>query len=385
VIIHVRNLFGIGASTRRQRKSQATRAEPGRLSRLILSIGIAATILGLCSCSIQRSASTPGNGVLAPYRIVSFAPSITETLFALGLGDRVVGVTRFCLYPPEARKIPKVGGYVDPNFEMILGLKPDLVLTLKEHGPLLDFLNKNKIRFQVIENERLDEIISSFSKIGELCGVKERGDSIASQIRAELGAIDSASRNGPKVLFCIGRENPGSGQISKLFAAGPKSFYQPLITASGGTNSCSDLPFAYPELSIEGIIRMQPEVVIDIMPSIASVSSEKTIADWNCQNMVPAVRSHCVYCLTSDYATIPGPRIVLLLRDMRRIVAEAKWRIRGRRSAVSSQTCGGTDRWSLKSDDWVRMSFPRTRESSKRRKQGPIFLLSSLIGSPFPL
>ena len=231
-----------------------------------------------------------------------------------------MGDTRFCLYPPEAKKIPKVGGYVDPNFEMILGLKPDLVLMLKEHGPLLDFLKKNRISYQVIENERLDDIVASFSKIGALCGVKERGDSMTAHIRAELGNSDSGSPAGPRVLFCIGRDNPGSGQINKLFAAGPKAFYDVLIKSAGGKNACTDSLFAYPELSAEGIIRMEPDVIIDIMPSIAAISSERAIADWNALSMVPAVRSHHVYCLTSDYATIPGPRIVLLLRDMRRIL-----------------------------------------------------------------
>jgi iron complex transport system substrate-binding protein len=299
----------------------------GRLSRArwIPALVIVAILLSFFSCAIRHSEHSSKKGLTVPLRIVSFAPSITETLFALGLGDRVVGVTRFCSYPPEAQKIAKVGGYVDPNFEMILGLKPDLVLMLKEHGLLQDFLKKNTIRYQVIENEKLDDIIASFSKIGALCGVAQKGDSIAAQIRSDLaggGSHDITIE--PRVLFCIGRDNPGSGQISKLFAAGPNTFYDALIKSSGAKNACTDSRFTYPELSAEGIIRMQPEVVIDIMPSIARISTEKTIGDWNGMNMVPAVRSHCVYCLSNDYATIPGPRIVLLLRDIRRIIAEAR-------------------------------------------------------------
>jgi iron complex transport system substrate-binding protein len=265
-------------------------------------------------------------------RIVSFAPSITETLFALGLGDRIVGVTRYCLYPPEAQKIAKVGGYVDPNFEMILGLKPDLVLMLREHGPLLDFLKKNSINYKVIINESLSEIINSFSEIASLCDVKARGDSLVSQIKKELLCNDSSGPDTPDVLICVGRNNPGSGQIAKFFAAGPGTFYDELIRAAGGKNACADSLIAYPELSAEAIVRMKPDVIFDLMAVVANTDPDKVISDWHSMLMLPAVKAKHVYALTGDYATIPGPRILNLLRDLRKMMNKAKEKNVGNKS-----------------------------------------------------
>ena len=255
-------------------------------------------------------------------RIVSFAPSITETMFALGLGERVVGVTRYCTYPETAKKLPKVGGYLDPNFEQILMLKPDLVVLLKEHVQLMKFLGQNKIQFISINNEKCAGILQSFETIGRLCGHSAQADSLISITQSELNRPVVLQKR-PSILLCIGRDNPGTGSIGQVFVAGPKSFYSELIDAAGGTNAYTDSTGSYPALTAEGIIQCKPDIIIDVMGSMGSGSSvapEKIVADWNRLQLVPAVKNKQVVCLTGDYLTIPGPRIALVLRDFKTVI-----------------------------------------------------------------
>lgn len=253
--------------------------------------------------------------------MISFAPSITETLFALGVGDRVVGVTRYCNYPIQAKSLPRVGGYTDPNFEMILGLKPDLVITLKQHSSLTDFLKKNGIEQRMVDDEDFDAIMQSFGTIGAIFGKTREADSIAASIRGQIvAASPSAAR---PILLCIGRDNPGSGSIARVYAAGPKSFYSRLIELAGGVNAYTDSTFSYPAFSTEGLIRLAPDIIIDLMASVAAMPQNKVSADWKGLTMIPAVRNGLVFCPGGDFMTIPGPRIGLVVAEIKRTVAIA--------------------------------------------------------------
>jgi iron complex transport system substrate-binding protein len=274
-------------------------------------------VMALLLCSPSKKADT--TAIKHYHRIISFAPSITETLFALGLGDRVVGVTRFCTYPPRVKNLPKIGGYLDPNYEMILSLKPDLVLLLKEHSMLVDFLKKNFIDYKVIDNENVGAILQSFHMIGGLCGKTGEADTLVQSIRSEISNVPQLQHR-PRILFCIGRDNPGAGAISKVYIAGPKSFYSQLMVYAGGENAFRDSLLIYPSFSSEGIIRLAPDIIIDLMASIAGTQPEKVKQDWTTLDMVPAVKNRLVFCPTQEYMTIPGPRIGLIVRAIRETV-----------------------------------------------------------------
>ena len=272
----------------------------------------------LFSCAADNS----GKPEATQYRrIISFAPSITETLFALGMGGRVVGVTRYCNYPPQVKNLPKIGDYLNPNYEMILKLKPDLVLLLKQHSSLSEFLTRNRITSRVIDNENVNEILQSFTVIGEMCGKTKQADSMVASIKAEMSGV-SASLHRPKILFCIGRDNPGSGRISKVYLAGPKSFYSQLMHDAGGQNAYDDSTFAYPTFSAEGVIRLAPDIIIDVMASVSGVPQEKARDDWKELTIVPAVANGLVFCPSGDFMSIPGPRIGLILHEMKKAVLE---------------------------------------------------------------
>ena len=259
-------------------------------------------------------------------RIISLAPSITETIFALGCGDQVVGVSDFCKSPAAVSKIPRVGGYVDPNFEMIMSLKPNLAFLLKEHTKVKDFCRANNIRCVEIDDHNVQSIIASVRIIGKCCGKSAEGDQLADRMEREFTSADSLTGPKPRILLSVGRDGAGSGTVASIWAAGPRTFYHEIIAAAGGINVINDSSLDYPTISAEGISRLRPDIIIDAMSSMEQYApqADKLRKDWDVLRLVPAVRDSMVRCVTGDYVTIPGPRIVDFLRDLRGIVAE--WR-----------------------------------------------------------
>ena len=262
---------------------------------------------------------------LAPERVISFVPSATEILYELGLGDRVVGVTQFCNYPPDAARKEKVGSHTDPNYEAILRLKPDLMVILKEERELVPFLDKYGIRYVTIGSDSVEEIIESVRLVAAACGVGEGGDSLAQILHNKLDTqlVATNNNNKPKVLLCVSRDNVGSGTVNKCFVAGATSFYNQLIESAGGVNALKDVPQAYPSISAESVVRLDPDIIIDISSShIISNQQEAACGDWDVFKSVAAVKTKNVRCLSGDYLTIPGPRFVLILDDLKIIFSQ---------------------------------------------------------------
>jgi len=289
-----------------------------------LSLFAAATALLMLGC-IGRP---DGPGRLSAQRIISLAPSITETIYAFGAGDRIVGVSDFCTYPPEVNQLPKVGGYVDPNFEAILRLKPDLLFLLKEHAKVKEFCAARGIRYIEIDDHNVPAIIQSMRIIGPACGKAAEGEKMAAAMDSSFSLGKSMEGPRPRVLLAVGRDGAGSGNVASVWAAGPNTFYNELIHAAGGTNVVLDSLNDYPTLSAEAIIRLKPDIIVDAMSSMAQYANQaqKLKHDWDEFTMVPAVGDSLVFCVTGDYVTIPGPRLIQFLNDLRQIIG--KWRDR---------------------------------------------------------
>lgn len=276
-------------------------------------------MIGLLFFSCSKHADLKPAPTPAITRIISLAPSITETLFALGLGQQVIGVTNFCTYPPAVKALPKVGGYVDPNYEMIVSLKPDLVVLLKEHVAAEAFLKNAGIRCLAIDNHNLSAICSTFITIGRICNRTKAADSIVTAIRTEMVVDDSTTVRPPKVLLCVGRDNVGGKIISSIYAAGPKTFYNDLITAAGGQNVLTSSNLEYPQIAAEGVIQLAPDIIIEMIDPSTTVLVAQAQGDWN--NLKGLIKQGTsIAVLKNDYVTIPGPRIVLTLRDFKSII-----------------------------------------------------------------
>jgi iron complex transport system substrate-binding protein len=248
-----------------------------------------------------------------PQRIVSTAPSITETLFALGVGDKVVGVSQFCNYPPEVRKLPKVGSYVRPDVEAIARLAPDLVILQQSQSAQSDRLSALHISFIVVPHSTLDDIYTEIQLIGKAVGVPERSTSLIAQLRNSLGAIQSKAKTlpSPRVIVIVDRQQ---GTLNNLIAVGPDNYVNQILEIAGGVNVLArpGLP-QYPRISLETVLRENPDVIIDLSGTQETdearrVSRASAMSLWGQYQDLQAVRSGHVYAGTSDFLVVPGPR-----------------------------------------------------------------------------
>ncbi len=287
--------------------------------RWLTAVRLAAllAVVALTACGSPPAQSPPA--AEGYRRILSLAPSITETLFALGLGERVVGVTRFCNWPPEAREKTRVGGFLDPNYELIATLRPDLVLLLPEHQQIEANLKGLGLTCRVVRNRSLEEILGTIRTIGELGGAAARADSLADSLKARIAAVRerSAGDNRPGVLLAIGR-SIGSESVADVHVAGGGTIYHELIELAGGRNVMADSKIDFPVLSAEGLLHLDPEVIVELVPEVAEQETirARARAEWNALPTLAAVRTGRVYLFIGDWTVVPGPRIVRLLEEL---------------------------------------------------------------------
>ncbi len=255
-----------------------------------------------------------------PLRIVSTAPSITEMLYALGLGDRVVGVTSFCRYPPEAAAKPKIGNYLRPDVEAVLALKPDLVIAEKSMIRQALSLPDLKLRLLEVDDASLDGIFDSIRRIARAAGVESRAGPLCSSIESNLESVRRRTAPLPpvRVLFIVGRT---PGRIEGLIAAGGSSYIGELLRIAGGRNILEETTVAYAKVGLEEVLARDPEVIIDMgeMVQTTGVSErrkEEVEALWRRYPSLKAVRHNRVHAVASDVFVVPGPRVAEAARRL---------------------------------------------------------------------
>lgn len=261
-------------------------------------------------------------------RIISLSPSVTEILFALGLGDRVVGVTRYCNYPPEAQRKTKVGGYYDPNYEEIVRLQPDLVVMLTIHSAAREHLRHLNLNSLTVDHTDISGIIRSIMTIGDACGAGQKAQILANGITASMDRIRNKTSGcaRPRVLVSVDRN---TDSFKNIYVAGKETFYDEMILCAGGMNAYSGTTVRYPVVSIEGIYQLNPEVIIDLLPDRDREKNgrEKILAQWNSVSSVTAVKNGRVYLFEQDYSVIPGPRFIAILEEMAKAIhPELQWK-----------------------------------------------------------
>ncbi|MCF7855419.1 MAG: helical backbone metal receptor [Candidatus Pacebacteria bacterium] len=290
--------------------------------RILLALLVTGALLTGC----DRGPGLPlseGSGT-SPLRIVSLAPSLTEILFALDLGGQVVGVTDFCDYPKAALEKPKVGGFYDANYEQIASLRPSLVVVLKEHEEARKHCRALGIDYLEVDNRSVAAILTSIRTIGERCGAEDEARDLVRTLRDRIEVVreQAANRGRINTLVCIGRAM-GSGRIKDVYVAGKGTLYDELLSLAGGVNAYTGR-LEYPTVGAEGIVRMNPEVVIDLAADLdeKGLRPEDVRGEWRALPMIDAVHKNRIHILTGDYVTVPGPRFVLLLEDMARAMTE---------------------------------------------------------------
>jgi iron complex transport system substrate-binding protein len=249
-----------------------------------------------------------------PQRIVSTAPSITEMLYALGLGDRVVGVTRYCRYPPEAQLKPKIGDYTSPNLEAIAALKPDLVIIQTNPARLAERLATLRLKSLEIGQENIAALYNSIRVVGDAAGVAPRAGQLAESIRTKLEQIRQRAAALPRtrVMFVIGRT---PNRLDGLVVVGKASYLNEIIQIAGGENVFRDAVAAYPTVSLEEVLARNPQVIVDMgdmsdTVDVTEVHKREVVALWQRMGTVEAVKQHRVFAVASDIFVVPGPRVV---------------------------------------------------------------------------
>jgi len=258
-----------------------------------------------------------------PQRIISLAPNMTEVLFALGLGNRIVGVTSFCDYPAEAKGKPKVGGMSNPSLEAVISLKPDLVVMTIDGNPreFEERLRSLGIKTYVFKACRLRELPKGIRDLGKALGVQEEAETFAREFEAAVKRV--GAREGmtgthtlsamKRVLFIVWPE--------PLIAAGPGTVIDDALTLIGLDNIASDSRVSYPKYSIEEIIRRAPEVIV-IGRGMDHKDIEKISAGLLKRlHSVPAVRNKRVFYVSDDLYRL-GPRTIRGIDEISRLVGQ---------------------------------------------------------------
>jgi iron complex transport system substrate-binding protein len=248
-----------------------------------------------------------------PSRIISLAPSLTETIYALGAEDRLVGDTDYCDYPPAAQKKPKVGGVMDPNLEQIAALHPDLVLLTKEGNRLetANALDSLGIPTYATDAHTIDQIISSTQKLADVLHVSEEGKLLAEDLQKRLDALQAKLSGIPprRVLFIVWPE--------PLQSIGKNTFVADALRRAGAV-SVVDSNQDWPQVSLEEVARLQPDELV-FAPSHSGGSGDDfdAIANRPGWEILDAVKNRR-YALASDAIVRPAPRIVSVIEDLAR-------------------------------------------------------------------
>ena len=267
---------------------------------LTLSTGFAATYTDLTDL-LGRPVRMP----VDPRRVIALAPNITEIVFALKQEHRLVGVTQFSDYPDEARKLAKVGSYVQLDIERIVALRPDLCLAIKDGNPraVVARLESMQIPVYALDPRNLHSVMETILAIGRLLNAENTARDLVQTMQARIVRVQqkvSQASSRPGVFFQIG--------ISPIVSVGKETFIHELIEMAGGTNlAAGNTP--YPRFSREQVLGLSPEVIIITSMARAAVF-ERVKAEWYRWPSLPAVRNQKIFIADSNLFDRPSPRLV---------------------------------------------------------------------------
>ena len=244
-------------------------------------------------------------------RVITLAPNLTEIVFAIGAGDRLVGDTTYCDYPPEAKNVAKVGDTATPNLERIIALKPQVVLvsTASQLERFTQQLEGQKIAVFVTDPRDLEGVFRSIEQIGRILDHEQQANALVQKLRERTKAVANAvqSTKPVRVFFQLSAE--------PLYTAGRDSFATDLMRRAGAISVTADVPGTWPKYSNESALAAKPEAII--LPTGGSMGAANSEVVEALRNS-PAVQAGRVYKINDDYLARPGPRMVDGLEEMAR-------------------------------------------------------------------
>ena len=299
-------------------------------SRFFASRFFLGTLIFVFGLAWSRNAASES----IPRRIVSLAPSVTETVFALGFGNRLVGVTSHCDYPAEAKRLPKIGDFMSPSLEVIAAKQPDLVIgvTGATDPARAREIERLGIKITLVSVSSVSEILSSFKHIAALLGDPDAGATLVEKITAQFGKVKRRIAPAPRrsTLLAVG--------LRPLVAVGGKNFLDELITLAGGENIAGNASQPWLNLPDEYVVAKAPQVIIQA--GMGSDASRPT-RQWSDLKSIPAVKERRVYTYNSDKILRPGPRIGEGLEEIARLIHPECFNVGKSRGARGSR-CEGS-------------------------------------------
>lgn len=293
-----------------------------RLGVCIILLSLLVNIIGGCHSQFQPGTFVDDAGreitiEEIPQRIVSHVPSITETLFALGLGERVVGVSDYCDYPEAAKSKPSVGNYFNPSIERIVALNPDLVLT-DGHSESIKQLDELRppINYIVIDPKDIDGILKDIELVGKITGVENKAGRLIEDMEADISRVVSRVKGAPpvRVIYII-----DATDLTLPWTAGPGSFVDALITMAGGENIVQ-AEGAWVQFNIEAVVDSDPEIIILPAKHGTAFTALETLKEHPIWRKITAVKGGRIFTIDDDLVSRSGPRIVQGVEEMAIII-----------------------------------------------------------------
>jgi len=264
--------------------------------------------MAVSGCESSRIATVPRSA-----RIVSLAPSVTETLFAIGVGTNVVGVSQYCDYPPQVRLLPKIGSFLTPNIEEIVALKPTLMIGLLTSSDLREIhaLQRMGIATLMVDDDSVTSIEVSIEKIGNAVGRTQAAGELVARIRSRIGGMEErlARVERPPVLMVVGHQ--------PLVAVGRGTYLDELLTLAHARNIADFSNQQWPRLSLEYIVASRPEVILD---GQMGTDPQAPSRFWARYPSIPAVHQRRVFGYPDDPTLHPGPRVPQTLELLARLI-----------------------------------------------------------------
>jgi iron complex transport system substrate-binding protein len=241
-------------------------------------------------------------------------------LFAIGAGDRLVGVSSFDEYPPEVKRIARVGGLLDPDLERIFALRPDLAIVYASQRDLQRQLQRAGIETYPFRHGGVKDITVVMRDLGKRLGLAAPAEAAAQNIETGLKRISArvAGRPRPRVLLVIGKER---GALRAIYASGGTGFLHDILEIAGGEDVFADVTRESVQASTELILARAPEVIIELHGDVMSPEAAAREAKaWSALSSVPAVQRQRVYVLSGQELVVPGPRIVQAAERLARAI-----------------------------------------------------------------
>ncbi|MGE0821773.1 MAG: ABC transporter substrate-binding protein [Candidatus Binatia bacterium] len=249
-------------------------------------------------------------------RIVSLAPSVTETLFAIGAGSQVVGVCTFCDFPRDVARLDRIGAYVNPNVEAIVAKRPDVVIGVPPNNPeAIAALQRLGVRVTIVRVDTIAGTEAAIRTIAREAGRETQGEELLADMRQRMAAVRARLAEAPRrrVLMVVGQ--------TPLIAVGSGIFLDELIDQAHGINIAAQAKQPWPHLSLEVVVAHQPEIIIDgSMGTEEQKEAEQRLGIWRNFPTVPAVRDGRLYGRLSSALLRPGPRLPEAFEEIARFI-----------------------------------------------------------------